>query len=170
MSTIKKIFAALVVIALCFYSTWKEMQTLSIVALVLLLCILFSSKITILFNLFVSVAKHAKTAKFGNFEVNINNSFKQAILDHINSDKEWLKAIVSDLTPTHLTILLAINLAGKYNCGPHIKDTLRELRAKGLIEHDEETLEKSDIVWLTKFGIELVNEIAPVKPKLITKK
>jgi hypothetical protein len=165
MRTIKKIVAALVLIALCSYSTWKGMQTLSIVALILFLCTLYSNKVIILYDLFLSLARHAKQAKFGNLEVSIGDSFKQAVLDNINSNKEWVKAIVSDLTPTHLTILLAINLAGEYHCGHHIKNTLRELRAKGLIEHNKDTLENSDIVWLTDIGRELVNEIATVKGK-----
>lgn len=165
MGSIKKTFAAIVLIVLCSYSTWKGMQTLSIVALILFLFILYSNKATILFNLFLSLAKQAKQAKFGNLEVSIGDSLKQAVLDNLKSDKEWVRAIVSDLTPTHFTILLAINLAGQYHCAHYLKNTMRELRAKGLIDHNKDTMENSDIVWLTKIGSELVNEIAMVKEK-----
>lgn len=163
MGTVKKIIVALLLFALCSYSAFKGMQTLSIVALILFLCSLYTNRIIILFDIFLSLAKHTKQAKIGGLEVSIADSFKQAVLDNINSNKEWVKAIVSDLTPTHLTILLAINLEGEYHCGYHIKNTLRELRAKGLIEHDKDTLESSDIVWLTDIGKKLVNEITTVK-------
>ena len=40
-----------------------------------------------------------------------------------------------------------------------MKNTLRELRDKGLIKHNKDTLSSSDIVWLTDIGSELVKEL-----------
>jgi hypothetical protein len=160
MPKLKNILTALILLAICSYATWKGMQTLSIVTIILFIGALNIKKVNMLFDLFFSLARHARQAKFGNLEVNIGDSFKQAVLDNLNPDKEWVKAIISDLTPTHLTILLAINKAGKYHCSNHVKNSLRDLRAKGLIVHNKGTLEESDIVWLTEIGCELVNEIS----------
>lgn len=166
--TPKKAISIIFLLSLCGYATWKELETLSIVSIILFLCVLYSTKTSMVFDLFFYLAKNAKQAKFGNVELSIGESLKEALLENIslNSNQEWVKAIVSELTATHLTILLTIDKAGKYHCKDYIKNTLRELRSKGLIEHNKETMRESSVVWLTEIGEIIIKEIIPNEASL----
>jgi|GEM_PF-6904477 len=160
MATFKKILSSLVLLCLCAYSTWKNMQTLAIVAICLFLASLYTYHIKKLLDIFFILVKQTKQAKLGNLEVNLRDDpLKQAISENLGIDKAWAKAIISDLTPTHIGLLLAINKAGHFQCSNQIKNTLRDLRAKGLLQHNAETIADSDTVWLTDIGNDLVNII-----------
>ena len=159
MAKAKQIFAIFILLILCAYSTWKNMQTLSIASIALFLIVLYKDKSLMFFDLFFTIARQTKQAKIGNFEFSISDTFKKSISENLKTDKEWVKAIFSDLTASQLTVLLAIEKAKKFHCGGHMKNTLRELRDKGLIKHNKDTLSSSDIVWLTDIGSELVKEL-----------
>jgi len=77
MAKTKQIFAIILLIVLCAYSTWKAMQTLAIVSIVLFLIILYKDKSIMLFDLFFTLAILKKQAKIGNLEFNISETFKQ---------------------------------------------------------------------------------------------
>lgn len=159
MMLLKKIFASLILLILCGYATWKGMETLSIITIALFLGILYVEKVKMIFELFISLGRQTQQAKIGNFELSVGNTFKKTILENINSDKDWVKSIISDLTPTHLGILLAINKANELKCHGSIKNTLRDLRDKGLINHNKNSITKADKVWLSDTGKELMDEI-----------
>jgi DNA-binding MarR family transcriptional regulator len=171
MARLKQVFSALILFVLCAYSTWKGMQTLAIFSIILFLVVIYKNKSLMIYNLFFNLARQAKKAKFGNFEVSISETLKQSISENLNTDKDWVKAIFSDLSPTELTVLIAVEKAKQFHSRGHMKNTLRALRDKGLVKHNKSTLEASDTVWLTDLGLELVKEIfkeipSPVKESL----
>ena len=144
---------------LCTYSTWKGMQTLAIVSIILFLIVIYKDKSLMVYNLFFNIARQTKQAKIGNFEFSISDTLKQSISENLNTDKDWARAIFSDLSPTELAVLLAVEKAKQFHCGGHMKGSLRILRDKGLVKHNKDTLADSDSVWLTDLGVELVKEI-----------
>ena len=160
MAVLKKILSSTTLLLLCAYATWKCMQTLAIVAILLFLASLYTHHVKKLLDIFFILVKQTRQAKFGNLEVNLKDDpLKQAIFENLGIDRAWAKAIISDLTPTHIGLLLAINKAGHFHCSNQIKNTLRDLRAKGLLQHNKETIADSDTLWLTDIGNDLVNII-----------
>lgn len=85
-------------------------------------------------------------------------------MKHIISDlSPTYKAIILDLTTTHISLLLAINDAGEFQCGSQIKNTLRGLRDKGLLYHNNTSIASCDKVWLTALGKKLANALENAK-------
>ena len=156
MTNFKKVIAFIIVLILCGYSAWKGMQTLAIVSITLLFCILYMDQVKEAVKIGFALAKKTKQAKFKDFEINLTEPFRQVILDCIPPDKQWAKAIVSDFTPAHIALLIAINKAGIFKCAAAIKGGLRDLRDKGLLDHDNDSISNADTVWLTELGKELV--------------
>ena len=152
----KKVIAFIIVFVLCGYSAWKGMQTLAIVSIALLFCILYMDQVKQAVKIAFALAKQTKQAKFKDFEINLTDPFRQIILDCVPPDKQWAKAIVSDFTSAHIALLIAINKAGTFKCAEAIKSGLRDLRDKGLLDHNNDSMAKADIVWLTELGKELV--------------
>ena len=160
MANLKKVLSSLILLALCVYATWKSMQTLAIVATFLFLSSLYTHQVKRLLEIFFVLVKQTKQAKFGNLEVNLkDNPLKQTVLDNLSIEKEWIRVIVSDLTPTHISLLLAINKVGRFQFNYQMINTLRDLRDKGLIQHNDVTIAGSNTVWLTEIGNEVVNII-----------
>jgi hypothetical protein len=160
MVLIRNILSFIILVILCAYAAWKEMQTLATVCIFLILCILYIELVNKAFNIVFSLAKQTKQAKFRNFEFQLTDINKQVIMDCIEPDKKWAKAIISDLNATHIALLLAIHKEGSLKCSDQIKNNLRDLRDKGLLEHDKDSIKNSDIVWLSDLGNELAGTIA----------
>jgi hypothetical protein len=156
MVNFKKIIAFIIVFILCGYSAWKGMQTLAIVSIALLFCILYMDQVKQAVKIGLALAKQTKQAKFKDFEINLADPFRQVIIDCIPPDKLWAKAIVSDFTSAHIALLIAINKAGTFRVAEPIKSGLRDLRDKGLLDHNNDSIKNADTVWLTELGKELV--------------
>lgn len=162
MTVLKRFLALSILAALCAYSAWKNMQTLAIFSCVMLLGVLYHN-ITIRFldALLLIIAK-TKQAKFKGFELSIDDPFKKMILETIKTDNVLIKAIISDLTSDNIALLLAISKTEFFTCTNHVKNNLRELRKKALIEHDKNTLAESQKVWLTQNGKDLIATITNI--------
>lgn len=93
-------------------------------------------------------------------EINLREDpLKKTYFEKLTPEKEWLKAIISDFTSTHIGLLLAIQKVGKFSCRNSIKNSLRDIRAKGLLAHNKDTLADSDTVWVTDLGNEVVDTL-----------
>ncbi|RYU96046.1 hypothetical protein [Emticicia agri] len=159
MQKLKKPFLIVILLALCGYATYEKMQTLAIVAIILLILVLYIEVVKRFADLLFALASKTRQARIGEVEFNIHDPLKQAIIENIEIDKSWAKAIFAELSSSHIGLLLAISKAGKFKCQNNIKNTLRDLRAKGLLEHNKPSMTDSDTVWLTDFGTELVQII-----------
>ena len=155
----KIFFTGLVLLATLVYAAWKNMQTPAIFSLVLLICLIYRSHLLKVFDIVLSLLRKTKQAKIGNVEVNLSDSWKQSIADTIVTNKAWVKPMLSNLTAEEMNFLLLINKAGKFKTSDAVKDTLRGLRAKGLLQHNNKTMANATEAWLTELGIELVDII-----------
>jgi hypothetical protein len=159
MQKLKKPFLILILLALGGYAAYERMETLAIVAIILLILVFYIEVVKRFADLVFAMASKTRQARIGEVEISIHDPLKQAIIESIEMDKGWAKAIFAELGSSHIGLLLAISKAGKFKCQDNIKNSLRDLRAKGLLEHNKPSLTDSDTVWLTEFGTELVQLI-----------
>ena len=160
MVLVKKILVSSILLCFCAYSTLRNMQTLAIITMLLFLASLYTRRVRNFLDLFFVLIKQTKQAKLGNLELSLKDDpLKQAIFENLGIEKAWVNAIISDLSSSHIGLLLAINKAGRFHCSNQIKNSLRDLRANGLLLHNNETIADSDTVWLTDIGNEVVESI-----------
>lgn len=167
----KNFFAGIILIALCAYAAYREMQTLAIVSIVLLIGMMYRKHVLKGLEIAFDIARSARQAKFGEFELEIGrDDIENSIINHIYPQSDWVKAIISELDSDHLGLILTIEKAGKYSHLGGIKDKLRDLRSKGLLNHDKETMKDSREVWLTELGLEVARIISKAEAKKKSKK
>jgi hypothetical protein len=166
MRTFKNIIAAIFLLSLCAYSTWKEMQWISIISVLLLLGVLYQSPARQLKDLILQLIKNTKQAKIGDFELQIEEQISKFSKEIINKSI-LTQTLLTNLSSDHIGQLLLLHKQGKTKLSSNsVKNKLRDLRSKGLVAHDKETMEKSEFVWLTPLGNELA-EILLTNEKII---
>jgi len=63
--------------------------------------------------------------------------------------------LLSNLDSDHIGLLILIHKQGKFKPKDAVKNKLRDLRSKGLLTHDKESMTQSEVVWLTELGTEV---------------
>ncbi len=145
------------------------MQPLAVISLFFLLYVFFMKQGNKALIAAFSLIQQAKKAKFKGFEFELSDRNKQIILECIRSDNKWAKVIISDLNATHIALLLSIDKEGSLKCSEQIKNNLRNLRDKGLLKYNRDTIKESDTVWLSELGNEIVDIIKNITSSAITK-
>jgi hypothetical protein len=156
MRQLKNVFAGIVLLGLCGYSTWKGMQWVSILSIFLFLGVLYQGPANKLKELMLQLVKNTKQAKLGDFEVNIDEKISRLSKDVLNKSV-LTQLLLTNLNSDHIGLLILIHKQGKMKPLAATKDKLRDLRSKGLLAHDKETLGESELVWLTNLGSEVAS-------------
>ncbi|RYY29759.1 MAG: hypothetical protein EOP41_02010 [Sphingobacteriaceae bacterium] len=156
---LKKIFAFTILIPLCACAVWRNMQTLAIITLLLLICIIYLNRVRKAVNLIFDLIAQTKRAKYKDIELSIGDQYKQEILDCVGTDEKWVKAIIADLNSTPLSLFIAISKVGIFPITETMKNHLRILRDKGLLTSDTNSMGDTNSVSLTPFGIEVAKII-----------
>lgn len=155
----KKTFAFIILIPLCACAVWRNMQTLAIVTLLLLVCVIYLNPVRKAVNLIFDLIAQTKRAKYKDIELSIGDQYKQEILDCVSTDEKWIKAIIADLNATPLSLFIAISKVGTFPITETMKNHLRILRDKGLLTSDTNSIGDANSVSLTPFGLEVANII-----------
>ncbi|MGI4751828.1 MAG: hypothetical protein ACRYFB_14445 [Janthinobacterium lividum] len=155
----KKVFAGIILFLFCACAVWRNMQTLAIVSLLLLICIIYLDRVRKAVNLIFDLVAQTKKAKYKDFEVSIGEQYKQEILDCVSTDKKWVKAIIADLNSTPLALFIAISKVSDFPITETMKNHLRILRDKGLLKPDTNSIGDANSVSLTPFGLEIAEII-----------
>jgi len=162
------VFASIVLLAMCGYSTFKGMQPLAIVSIILFVGLLYRKHVLKGIEILFDVARSTKQAKFGDFEVLVGaDEAVNEIAKYIEPDSAWARAILSGMGVGHIGILLTISRSVRYDQLSGIKEELRVLRGMGLLNHDKDTMAKSEKVWLTKTGEDLAQIVIQANKRII---
>lgn len=155
----KDFLIAVVVLAFAGYSTWKGMQTIASVSILLFVVVLYKHQIQQLRDIVFGILKDAKQAKVGQLEFQIGKDNLGHLLKENSAYSAFSQIFLQGLEVEDVGLLNEISKTEKYLPKGAIKDRLRGLRAKGLIDHNQTTMAESTEVWLTETGKRLVEEI-----------
>ena len=164
---IKKAFAILLCISLGAYATFKQMQLLAVISLIATLAILYKYQTQKIINIILDLLSSTRQAKLGKMEVQIDKKIED-ISDRIAKQVGWVQILLSQLTGDEIGLLLAISKTNNFSATNALKEKLRKLRSRGLIQHNMPTMTDSDTVWLTEVGkdfVKILIEAEAVGPK-----
>jgi hypothetical protein len=155
-------------IAVCIYAAWKQMQMLATVSLIAALATLFKNQTKQVLDICFEMMKSTTTAKLGKLEFQISKELEN-ISKSVAERVAWVHILLSKMSNEEIGLLLAISKVEKYPATEALKNNLRSLRAKGLIQHDKSSMSKSSEVWLSELGkefAEVLNKAEIVNPKI----
>lgn len=155
--TFKDFLSIVILISFATYSTWKGMQTVSSVAIVGFILIIYKSQILLLRNLIMNLIKSTKQAKLGSFEVQIGDKTIES--SRFQTFSTLTQILLTTTSSEEIGILAEISKTDKFEPKEALKIKLRALRDKGLINHNNTSLENASEVWITETGKSLINEI-----------
>ncbi len=131
------------------------MQLLAIISLIMLLAILFKYQTKRIINIGLELLSSTKQAKIGKLELQIDKKLED-LSDRIVKQAGWVQILLSQLESDGVGLLLAISKVDKFTATNALKEKLRSLRSRGLIQHNKATMADSTEVWLTKLGNDFV--------------
>ena len=136
------------------------MQTIAVVAIVLAVVLFYKNQTILLRDLLFKLTNNAKHAKFGNFELQLSDEIV-VISEAKKQELSILSQILlSTLTSNEVGLLAEISKVDKYAYRGPLLETLRKLRAKGLINYDnKESLASASEVWATDTAKKFLSEL-----------
>ncbi len=99
------------------------------------------------------LAASATNAKFGRVEINLGEHGIHSVFKNL---PEKDQALIHGMAPHDLGILMTIYHAKEYSPAEGLKRNLRQLRDRGLVEHNADSLTGSDRFWLSEAGHRLM--------------
>lgn len=140
----------------CGFALWRGMQAVAIVALMAALAIVFMHSGRRAFEAALDLFGGINRARLGKLELEISRQL-ESMSDRIVQRATWAQIVLSQLRSEDVGLLLAVSAAKTYPATEALKNQLRSLRARGLIQHDKATMAESSEVWLSDLGQELAN-------------
>lgn len=143
---------------LCLFALYKEQQFFAIASLLILIALLKANQTRRFLDEALNFLRRTSGAKLGEFEISAGAPSDD--LAPLYAGKQaWERAIIAQLSPDHIGLLFAIWKAGEYHPRQAHKPRLRLLRDRGLLHHDNDTMELAQKVWLSETGTALVQSI-----------
>lgn len=151
---------ALILLAiLSLYAIWQRLEMLAIAIMLAMIAIIYKAHTKRLVNSSLDLMSNTQQAKFGNLEVQVRE-----VTSITAGMSPWVQLVTSQLSSRDIGLLLLIHSEGRLKNTDHInfdsvRENLRELRYRGLLHHNQQTLQDSSEVWLTKLGTRLAEEL-----------
>ena len=161
---IKHLVSVLVSLAIVGVAIWQDMELLAIISFIAFLSLIYLGISKRIYYILTDLIRNTKQAKFGDFEIMLKDGAVIPIND-VSHLPVWSRVLLSQLTSKEVGILaqLSQNEHGS-DIIVSMKDVYRDLRAKGLLEHDAKSIANSKRIWLSKTGNELARLLL-VNPK-----
>jgi hypothetical protein len=160
----KRVLAFLISASVCAYALVQKMQAVAIVALVASLAVIFKHQAAQIYKSGLDLIQSTKQAKLGSLEVHLSRELEN-LPDRLMRQAAWIQMLLSQLDSEQIGLLLSISKVDKYPATGALKDRLRSLRARGLIHHNEATMEAATEVWLTELGRDLAGALLAAIPE-----
>jgi hypothetical protein len=135
----------------CAFSLWQKLEWAAMCSMLLLCLVTFKDRTRHILELLQDFIASARMAKLGQFEIQVDRARVP-----VTSFREMMLA---DLSPSHLGLLMQISVEKNFRPTGAVMNKLRELRNRGLISHDKETLADSSRAWLTTTGEVVANTL-----------
>ena len=153
----KDVFALVILVSFAAFATWKGMQTIASVSIIGFVLIIYKNQMILLRTILLNLVKSAKQAKLGQFEVEIGD--KTIDSNRFQKFSTLTQILLATTSSEEIGLLAEISKVDKFELKETLKLKLRGLRDKGLIAHDNATLDSSTQVWATQTGKELLQEL-----------
>ena len=166
MMKIKNFVVSIILLALCGYATWQGMQWLAIFAICLFLGVVYLDISKKIRNIVIEFIKNSQSAKIGEIELKSDRMVCD-IPDEIINHSALTKTLLSNLSSSHIGLLIHLhNNGNRKKLYEYEKDLFRDLRAKGLVVHNAESMKKSNEIELTDLGLDIVKIIKSTESKM----
>ena len=138
---------------ICLLAILQRMEILAITTIIFIGVIAYKTRVRRAMDIGFELFRRTRVAKVGDVEFTVEQTLKDysRLLDQ---QAEWMRVILSDLTSEQISLLIAVYKAGRYEARD--KDSLRALRARGLLFHNAPSMTASTEVWLSELGKEIV--------------
>jgi DNA integrity scanning protein DisA with diadenylate cyclase activity len=151
---------------LCFLAIFQKMETLAITSMVFVGVIIFKHRVLMFITIILELLNKTKIAKVGDLELTVEQKEKD-FSKTLKQQDEWVRVVLADLTSEQIGMLIVISKTGVYKIKAREKDSLRILRAHGLVFHNAPTMTESTEVWLSEFGKEIAERLVSAPHKLM---
>lgn len=146
---------ALLLAAIACYATYNGSELLGIVAIVGFLSICYKPAARRGMDNALSFFERVDKAKFRDLEVEVRQTLQRMEgLQTVQKSNFITNAVLSGLGARQIALLLAIYRSGTFEISGALRETVHELRHRGLVHHDKPRLGESTKVWLSPLGIE----------------
>jgi hypothetical protein len=129
---------------------YQKLEYFALAAFFGCLVVVYRRRVVAIIEDAVAMLKLARAAKIGALELDLQRLGNVSEL--LEKRAEWIRLVLAEMQPQEVAVLLSIPLAGRADAPPSLKGRLRALRDRGLLQHDEATMEQSSHVWLTEMG------------------
>lgn len=159
----KRVLAFLISVSVCAYALLQQMQAVAIVALIASLAVIFKRPARQLYESGLELIQSTKQAKLGGLEFQLSRELEN-LPDRLMRQAAWVQMLLNQLGSEQIGLLLSISKVERYPATGALKNRLRSLRARGLIQHNEATMEAATEVWLSKLGRDFADAILSSMP------
>ncbi|NEP15465.1 MAG: hypothetical protein F6J97_01020 [Leptolyngbya sp. SIO4C1] len=155
MRDLRRYIAIVICLAISGVAIWREMEMLAIVSFLAALSLIYVGLTRQIYVLLLEAARNTKQAKFGELEVVLKDGTVLPV-NEIGNLPTWARILLSQLNTRQIGVLIQLAQSQeKENIVPGLRETYKDLRSRGLLEHDAEFMSTSKQVWLSKTGLEL---------------
>jgi len=159
-SKLKPAAIFLLLLAILAYAMYRGEQTVAGIALILLVATSYRHLVKTFIARAEAFARRLDYAKFRDLELRADQ--QEADLARLEGLQTTLvqDMLLRDLDPGLYGVLVNLSVKDKTQIDHSHIDRLRELRNRGLIEHDRPRLRDSETVWLTSLGRQVAEILA----------
>ena len=148
----------------CGYAMWKELQFLAIGAFVALLLIMYKGIVKSYLEKVVFLFSHAKTAKYGDIEIDLKegrllSESGRIYSQYFSQSPPWIQAMIAQLFGHQIGLILRLYREDEIPMSEVKSKDANELQWRGLIKGDAPLMSESSHILLTELGKELARSL-----------
>jgi hypothetical protein len=156
----------LLLLAILSYAMYRDEQTVAGIALILLVATSYKHLVKPFIARAEAFAKRLDYAKFRDLELRAEQQAEELVRLEGLQLTLIQDVVLRNLEPDLYGLLVNLSHTEKVQIDRTHMDRLRQLRDRGLIEHDRQRLRDSGEVWLTSLGREVAEILARPSKKL----
>lgn len=141
----------------CAAAIYQSLEFVAIFALLGIGAIVFKFWTKTLATSLLNALLRSRAAKVGPVELALIE--KKTYEEKLASGPAWMQIAISELSAEEIGLLLTVYRAGRLPATEALKPSFRQLRARGLLRHDEGSMTSATQVWLTQLGSELASQM-----------
>jgi hypothetical protein len=165
-SKVKTSAVLLLLLAVLSYAMYRGEQTVAGISLVLLAAISYKHLVKPFIARAEAFARRLDYAKFRDLELRTEQHAAELVRLEGLQLTLIQDSVLRNLEPDLYGLLVNLSHNNKVRIDRSHIDRLRQLRDRGLIEHDRQRLRESEEVWLTPLGREVAEILARPNEKL----
>lgn len=159
-SKVKSPAIFLLLLAILAYAMYRGEQTVAAIALILLVATSYKHFVRPFIARAEAFARRLDCAKFKDLELRADQQAAELVRLEGLQLTVIEDVVIRNLEPDLYALLVNLSVDNKTQIDKSHIDRLRQLRDRGLIEHDRQRLRDSQTVWLTSLGKQVAEILA----------